>query len=77
MITPDQIKQWIEKGMACEQVSVEGDGRHFEAVVVSELFSEKKLIERHRMVYEALGDRMKSDIHALSLQTQTPQEHTA
>ena len=77
MITPDQIKQWIEQGMACEQVSVEGDGRHFEAKVVSELFSGKSLIERHRMVYEALGDRMKSDIHALSLQTHTPQEHTA
>jgi|TARA_X000001036_G_scaffold103808_1_gene97050 BolA protein len=49
-------------------------GFHLEAVIVSKAFNEKNLIERHRMVYEAMGELMKHEIHALSMKTLTPKE---
>lgn len=55
-------------------LSVIGDGQHFEAVVVSEEFAGKSRVQRHQRVYQALGDRMREEIHALSMKTLTPQE---
>lgn len=75
--TPDNIRQYIEQGMACERVEVTGDGAHFEALIVSDAFEGKRLIVRHQLVYQALGDRMKDEIHALSMKTLTPQEYGA
>ncbi|OGT47006.1 MAG: BolA family transcriptional regulator [Gammaproteobacteria bacterium RIFCSPHIGHO2_12_FULL_41_15] len=72
MITPQDIKLWIEEGLPGAEVSVDGDGTHFEARVISKAFEGKNLLERHRLVYEALGDKMRADIHALSLKTLTP-----
>ena len=77
MVTPNDIKGWIEQGLNCESVTVSGDGRHFDAVVVSDAFEGQSMINRHRLVYEALGDRMRADIHALSLATHTPSEQSA
>jgi len=74
MVSPQDIKQWISEGMPGSSVEVEGDGQHFEAVIVSSEFSGKSLIQRHQMVYGVLGDRMKSQIHALSMKTLTPDE---
>lgn len=71
----EDIKQLIERGLACERVEVRGDdGVHFEALVVSGAFTDKRLLERHRLVYATLGPRMGTDIHALSLVTRTPAE---
>lgn len=70
-----QIKSMIEAGLPGAQVQVLGeDGSHFEAVVVSEAFAGKPPLARHRMVYATLGDGMKSDIHALSMKTLTPDQ---
>ena len=74
MVTPESIKQGIETGIACEQVEVDGDGQHFQALVVSAAFEGKSRIQRHQMVYAALGDRMREEIHALSMRTLTPRE---
>lgn len=74
MVTPQQIKQWIQAGLVCEYVDVAGDGQHFEALVVSVAFAGKLPVARHQLVYGALGERMKSDIHALSMKTLTPEE---
>ncbi len=74
MVTPQQIKQWIQAGLECEYVDVAGDGQHFEALVVSAAFAGKLPVARHQLVYGALGERMKSDIHALSMKTLTPEE---
>jgi acid stress-induced BolA-like protein IbaG/YrbA len=75
MVTPESIKQHIEQGMAVTHLSVQGDGRHFEAVVVSEEFAGKSRVQRHQRVFQALGDRMRDEmIHALSIKTFTPQE---
>jgi acid stress-induced BolA-like protein IbaG/YrbA len=72
--TPEQIKDYIAAGLDCTHVEVDGDGRHFKAVIVSSAFSGKRLIARHQLVYAALGDRMREEIHALSMKTLTPEE---
>lgn len=72
--TPEDVKKHIVDNLDCEHVSVVGDGSHFEAVVVSQAFVDKRLIARHQLVYAALGDRMKEEIHALSMKTLTPEE---
>ena len=77
MTTPENIKQYIEAGMNCEHVEVSGDGHHFEAVIVSAAFSGKRKVQQHQIVYQALGDRMREEIHALSMQTLTPEEWAA
>lgn len=75
MVTPESIRLNIEQGMATEHLSVVGDGRHFEAIVVSEEFAGKSRVQRHQHVFKVLGDRMRDEmIHALSIKTYTPQE---
>ena len=74
MITPEQVQSHIEKGLQCTRVRVVGDGQHFEALVVSEAFRGKSRVERHQLVYAALGGRMREEIHALSMRTLTPEE---
>lgn len=74
MVAPQDIKNWISQGLENSEVTVDGDGQHFEAIIVCPDFEGKSLIQRHKMVYSALGDRMKSEIHALSMKTLTPAE---
>ncbi len=75
MVTPESIQLNIAQGMATEHLSVTGeDGTHFEAVIVSAAFTGKSRVQRHQMVYQTLGDRMRAEIHALSMKTLTPQE---
>ncbi len=77
MVTPEDIKGWIEQNLAGSEVEIDGDGHHFEAVIVCPDFDGKSRIQRHQMVYGALGERMKSDIHALSMKTLTPAEQAS
>ncbi len=77
MVTPESIQHDIARGMATEYLSVDGDGRHFEAVVVSSAFAGKSRVQRHQLVYQTLGDRMREEIHALSIKTYTPEEWVA
>lgn len=77
MLQPAQLQGYIQDGMACEHVEVRGDGRHFEAVIVSAAFEGKSRVQRHQVVYRALGTRMEAEIHALSMQTYTPEEWAA
>ena len=72
MVNPEQVKAYIEQGLECEHVDVAGDGHHFEAVIVSAAFRGKNKVQQHQIVYRALGDRMREEIHALSMQTYTP-----
>lgn len=75
--TPEQVRQYIADGLPCTHIDVQGDGSHFEAVIVSSAFEGKRPIARHQLVYAALGDRMKAEIHALSMRTLTPAEYEA
>jgi acid stress-induced BolA-like protein IbaG/YrbA len=75
--TPELIHGYIERGLDCTHLEVEGDGQHFSAVIVSNAFAGKSRIQRHQLVYAALGDRMREEIHALSMKTLTPEEWQA
>jgi acid stress-induced BolA-like protein IbaG/YrbA len=77
MPTPDDVKELIARGLACAVLEVRGDGHHFEALVVSPAFEGKTRVARHQLVYAALGDRMREEIHALSMRTLTPAEYAA
>jgi acid stress-induced BolA-like protein IbaG/YrbA len=77
MVKPEDVRQYIEQGLACERVEVTGDGQHFEALIVSSAFAGKNKVQQHQLVYRALGDRMREEIHALSMQTLTPEEWSA
>jgi acid stress-induced BolA-like protein IbaG/YrbA len=73
--TPELIHGYIANGLDCTHLEVEGDGQHFSAVIVSNAFTGKSRIQRHQVVYGALGDRMREEIHALSMKTLTPDEY--
>ncbi len=75
MVTPDSIKASIEQGLECERVEVAGDGHHFEALIVSPAFRGLSRIARHRLVYQAMGERMREEVHALSMTTLAPDEN--
>jgi acid stress-induced BolA-like protein IbaG/YrbA len=74
MTTPESIKHTIETGIACDHLEVVGDGQHFQALIVSQAFEGLGKVRRHQRVYEALGERMREEIHALSMTTLTPAE---
>ncbi|MGM9516804.1 BolA family protein [Roseateles sp. DB2] len=73
--TPAEVQQYIADGLPCQLLQVEGDGRHFFATIVSAEFEGLTRIRRHQRVYQALGERMREQIHALSMKTLTPAEH--
>jgi acid stress-induced BolA-like protein IbaG/YrbA len=75
--TAAEVERYIAQGLACEHLSVEGDGRHFFATIVSAQFEGTSRVTRHKLVYQALGDRMREQIHALSMKTLTPAEWAA
>ena len=75
--TPDEVQQYIAAGLPCTHLAVDGDGQHFFATIVSSEFEGKSRIARHQRVYQALGDRMREQIHALSMKTLTPAEWAA
>ena len=77
MTTPEAIERYLRAGMPCDYLEVTGDGAHFEALIVSTIFAGKSRVARHQAVYSALGDRMREEIHALSMKTFTPEEWAA
>jgi acid stress-induced BolA-like protein IbaG/YrbA len=77
VVTAESVKAGIEAGLACEHVEVAGDGQHFQALVVSRDFAGRSRVQRHQLVYAALGGRMREEIHALSMRTLTPEEWQA
>ena len=72
MVTTDSIEQSIVAGVACEHIEVRGDGHHFQATIVSAAFEGLNKVRQHQLVYAALGERMREEIHALSMTTLTP-----
>ena len=74
-MTAEELQSLISAHLPCEHIQVTGDGRHWEAVIVSPEFEGKRLIQRHQRVYATLGARMHTDeVHALSMKTFTPAE---
>jgi acid stress-induced BolA-like protein IbaG/YrbA len=77
VVEPESIEQSIRAGLACTHLEVSGDGAHFEAVIVSPAFEGLNRVRQHQLVYAALGDRMREEIHALSMKTFSPEEWAA
>jgi acid stress-induced BolA-like protein IbaG/YrbA len=77
MVTAESVKEGIALGLACEHLEVIGDGQHFQALIVSRQFAGRNRVQRHQLVYAALGERMREEIHALSMRTLTPEEWQA
>ena len=77
MVTTESVQAGIQAGLACEHIEVAGDGEHFQALIVSREFEGRTRVQRHQLVYAALGERMREEIHALSMKTLTPQEWRA
>ena len=77
MVEASSIEDSIRKGIDCVHLEVHGDGAHFEAVIVSPQFSGLNRVRQHQLVYGALGERMREEIHALSMQTLTPEQWAA
>ena len=76
-ITPEEIRRTIEAGIVCDHVAVDGDGRHFQALIVSAAFTGLSKVRQHQLIYGVLGERMREEIHALSMQTLTPAQWRA
>jgi len=74
MVEASSIEQSIRAGLPVTHLEVRGDGTHFEAVIVSPSFAGLTRVRQHQLVFAALGARMRDEIHALSMQTYTPQE---
>ncbi len=72
--TPELVRNYIAAGLNCSHLEVEGDGQHFFATIVSPQFEGLPRVRRHQLVYGALGERMREEIHALSMKTLTPAE---
>jgi len=74
MLTASDLRSYIIDGLSSDYVEVQGDdGQHFEAVIVSPKFTGKNRVQQHQLVYLALGERMRTEIHALSIRTFTPE----
>lgn len=76
----DEVRSHIEAGIPDATVDVAssrhpGDDEHFAAVVVAAVFEGESLVDRHQRVYDALGDHMTRDIHAIEIETYTPDEY--
>jgi acid stress-induced BolA-like protein IbaG/YrbA len=78
MMETEQVKKIIAAGLACEGMHVEGDGEHFEAILVSSTFVGKSRVQRQQMVNALLRPYFDSgELHALSMKTLTPEERSA
>ena len=77
MVEPGSIESSIRAGLQCTHLEVRGDGAHFEAVIVSPEFAGLTRVRQHQLVYRALGERMREEIHALSMKTFSPDEWAA
>ena len=78
MMQSEQIKKIIAEGLSCDALHVEGDGEHFEALVVSSQFVGKSRVQRQQMVNAVLRSYFDSgELHALSMKTVTPEEWSA
>jgi len=69
-----ELENLIRTGIPGAEVTVKGEGDHFEAIVVSQQFEGCSMVQQHQLVYATLGNRMGGEIHALALHTYTPEE---
>jgi acid stress-induced BolA-like protein IbaG/YrbA len=77
-MNPQQLAELIQRGLPGSRASVASeDNVHFDAVVVAEKFAGLRAVQRHQLVYAALGTLMGDEIHALALKVYTPEEYAS
>ena len=78
MLQPEKIREWLSAQLVCTQIEVDGDGQHFQAVIVSTEFEGLSRVRRQQRVNAVLKPHFDSgELHALSMQTLTPAEWSA
>ncbi len=76
-MTPEEVQAMIESGLPDCEVKVTGDGSHFDATVIGEIFAGLSLVKKQQKVYATLGDKITSgEVHALTIKTYTAEEWT-
>jgi len=74
-MNPEDVQNMIKAGLPDCEVKVDGDGSHFDAVVIGEIFEGLSMVKKQQAVYATLGDKITSgEVHALSIKTYTPDE---
>lgn len=72
---PEEVKKLILAGLPDCEVTVSGDGSHFDAIVVGEVFADKSMVQQQKLVYATVNDRITSgELHALTIKTYTPEK---
>ncbi len=77
MMPITQLRGMLEQAFQGDTINLDspmGDDNHFQCVIVSARFQDKTMVERHQMVYQALGDAMQEAVHAFALKTYTPEQ---
>lgn len=86
-MTADKIRKKLEEALKPELIEIidhsaahaghagNKGGGHYNVTIVSQQFEAKSLVQRHQLVYQALGDMMKEEIHALGINALTPNEN--
>jgi len=75
-LAPRRVEVTDDSHLHIGHRGAQGGGGHFSVMIVSDSFAGKKLLERHRMVYDALSQALETEIHALSIQAYSPEEVT-
>lgn len=88
-MTIDLIKQKLNEAIKPETIEIidnstahaghsgaQSGGGHYNVTIIADAFNDKTLVQRHQLIYQALGDLMKNEIHALSINALTPSENT-
>lgn len=75
-MSPEEIEGFIKDSLPDAQITItdlRGDGDHYAAHIISAAFAGKSRVQQHQMVYQALQGRMGNELHALAIQTSTPE----
>ncbi len=75
VLAPQQIAVIDESHLHAGHAGARSGGGHYRLSIVSAAFDGKNTVSRHRLIYDALGDMMRQDIHALAIQARTPEEN--
>lgn len=75
VLAPHQIEVIDDSHLHAGHAGARSGGGHYRLSIVSAAFDGKNTVSRHRLIYDALGDMMRQDIHALAIQARTPEEN--
>lgn len=75
VLAPERIELIDDSHLHAGHAGARSGGGHYQLDIVSAAFVGKNTVARHRLIYDALGDMMRQEIHALSIQARTPEEN--